>query len=104
MQANAKKVSRRLQNNPRHPAEIAADIVERVLATDGECYLETQEHNLKWWQLSMLDVQAFLLLAVLTALSALVGLLLLVVKLSRPVISYVWPRGSHRISSKQKLK
>ena len=97
-------MSQRLQLNPRHPAELAADVVERVLATDGECYLETQEHTLTWWQLSMLDVQALLWLAGLTALFALAGLLLLVVKFSKVVINCVWPSCLHRSGSKQKLK
>ena len=70
MQANAQKVQRRLANKPRHPAELAADVVERVIATGGEGYLNTQEPYLSWWQLSLLDVKLFLAacLAVLTAL------------------------------------
>ena len=40
-QSNAKKVSKRLTNKRRHPAQFAADtiIVERVMITSGEPYL-----------------------------------------------------------------
>ena len=64
LQENAIKVSKRLTRRPQHPAEVAADVVERVLATGGEMYLQTQQHHLAWWQLSLLDVKAFLLLLV----------------------------------------
>lgn len=70
-QANADKVSRRLQNKPRHPAQLAADVVERVLATDGDMYLETAQHTLSWWQLSLLDVEAFLFVIALLVLGVL---------------------------------
>ncbi len=52
------RVTRRLRNKPRQPAELAADVVERVLITDGDMYLETLQHALSWWQLSLLDVKA----------------------------------------------
>ena len=65
------KVAKRMQSRPRHPAELAADVVERVLLTQGDSYLVTPEHQFKWWQLSLLDVKAFLLLIV-----GLIGLLL----------------------------
>ena len=71
LQENAVKVAKRMQNRPRHPAELAADVVERVLLTQGDSYLVTPEHRFKWWQLSVLDVKAFLLLIV-----GLIGLLL----------------------------
>ena len=61
LQENAIKVSKRLRNRPRHPAELAADVVERVLATGGDDYLSTAEHTLSWWQLSLVDVKLFLL-------------------------------------------
>lgn len=62
---NAEKMQRRLHWT-RHPAEKAADVVEKVLLTGGEDYLETHQHHLSWWQLSLLDVYALLsLLAVL---------------------------------------
>lgn len=75
MQVNADKVSRRLRNKAQHPAELAADVVERVLATDGDMYLETMQHALSWWQLSLLDVKAFLLIAALFVSGLLVGIL-----------------------------
>jgi len=59
------RVTRRLRNKPRQPAELAADVVERVLTTDGDMYLETLQHALSWWQLSLIDVKAFLLTAAL---------------------------------------
>jgi len=39
LQAAAQKVQKRMINKPRHPAQLAADIVERVVATGGEPYL-----------------------------------------------------------------
>ena len=60
MQANAAKVQKRLTNRHQTPVQVAADVVERVLATGGEMYLETHEQHLRWWQLSMLDVKLFL--------------------------------------------
>lgn len=71
LQDNAVKLAKRLQNKPRRPVQLAADIVERALNTDGEQYLQTQEHALPWWQLSLLDVKAFLLLIVMIGLSIL---------------------------------
>jgi hypothetical protein len=53
-------VQKRLINKPRHPAQVAADVVEQVLRTAAEPYLETMQHKLSWWQLSLLDVKLFL--------------------------------------------
>lgn len=78
LQANAVKVSKRLVNKPRHSAQLAADIVERALATAGQQYLQTRQHTLAWWQLSLLDVKAFLILVVLAVVS-LLGFLICVV-------------------------
>ena len=47
---------------------MAADVVERVLATGGDMYLDTHQHHLPWWQLSLLDVKAALLLLVVMVL------------------------------------
>ncbi len=77
-QVNAIKVSKRLTNKPRQPVQLAADVVERALATGGENYLETRQHRLSWWQLSLLDVD---LLLTFTA-SELVGLVVLLVKMA----------------------
>lgn len=41
------------------------------MATKGEMYLNTHEHKLTWWQLSLLDVRFVLLLAI----ALIVGLL-----------------------------
>ena len=59
VQANARKVSKRLRGKPRHPAQLAADVLERVVVTGGERYLSAH-HHLSWWQLNLLDVKAFL--------------------------------------------
>lgn len=55
LQESAKKVQKRLINKQRHPAQLAADVV--VLRTGAEPYLETMQHKLSLWQLSLLDVQ-----------------------------------------------
>ena len=72
LQGNAVKVARRLQNKPRHPVQLAADIVDRAIATDGDLYLQTWQHTMSWWQLSLLDVKAFLLLVGVIGVSLLV--------------------------------
>ena len=74
MQEAAAKVSRRIRNKPRSPVQLAGDIVERVIWTKGDPYLETKEHELSWWQLSLLDVKLFLTLCALLTVSALAGL------------------------------
>ena len=67
-------MQKRLINKPRSGVQLAADVVERVLLTDGEKYLDTRELELAWWQLSMLDVK--LLLAVIaTVLMCILGTL-----------------------------
>lgn len=101
-QASADKVSRRLRNKPRHPAELAADVVERVLATDGDMYLETMQHALSWWQLSLLDVKAFLLSAALLVVGLLGGMLYGVYVLLRRVVRLLWSKCSYRLYGKQK--
>ena len=68
-QMNAIKVSKRLTNKPRQPVQLAADIVERALATGGENYLETRQHRLSWWQLSLLDVYSLLTLTATATVS-----------------------------------
>ncbi len=83
-QENARKVSRRLRGKPRHPAQLAADIVERVIATGGEHYLETHAHTLSRWQLSLLDVKAFLAVAAILAVSLLA---VIVFKLGRLLLT-----------------
>ncbi len=65
VQNNAQKISKRLRTKACHPAQLAADVVERVIATGGEHYLETHQHKLTWWQLSLLDVKACLAAVVL---------------------------------------
>ena len=75
LQAAAQKVQKRLLNKPRHPAQLAADIVERVVATGGEPFLDTKAQTLSWWQLSLLDVKLFLAIVVTALLSVLGGVL-----------------------------
>lgn len=67
-------MSKRLKNKPRHPAKLAADVVERVLFTDGDRYLWPHGDAMPWWQLSLLDVKAFLGVAALL-IGSLVGLI-----------------------------
>jgi len=67
-QEAAAKVSRRLHYKPRTPTQLAADVVEQVLRTEGDPYLQTQEHSLTWWQLSLLDVKLFLALGIVLIL------------------------------------
>ncbi|KAK9835082.1 hypothetical protein WJX84_009440 [Apatococcus fuscideae] len=62
---NAKKLQKRMQWT-RHPAEKAADIVEKVMLTGAEDYLQTHYHRPSWWQHSLLDIYG--LLALLLAL------------------------------------
>lgn len=69
MQESAIKVQRRLRSKPRHPVQQAADIVEQVLATDGDMYLQTKQHTLPWWQLSLLDVKLFLIIILLLSIA-----------------------------------
>ena len=59
----------------RTPVQQAADVVEHVLATGGEGYLETAEHLYTWWQLALLDVFLVLFLGIATVLGT-VGALL----------------------------
>ena len=75
LQGSAKKVQKRLINKPRHPAQVAADVVEQVLRTGAEPYLETMQHKLSWWQLSLLDVKLFL--AAVASLVIVLGLFVL---------------------------
>ena len=50
------------------------------MATGGDPYLNTKARDLSWWQLSLLDVKAFLLLVVTLAVGLLIGLLWLVAR------------------------
>lgn len=79
--ANAVKVQKRLINKPRHPAQLAADVVERVVATGGEQYLETQMGSLSWWQLAMFDVKLALALAAVLLVAVAASFCWLVVRL-----------------------
>ncbi len=74
MQANAVKVQKRLCKS-RSPVQQAGDVIEHVLSTDGDDYLETSQHRYAWWQLALLDVHACILLGVLIAVSV-IGLIL----------------------------
>lgn len=73
VQNNAKRIQKRMLNKRRQPVELAADVVEHVLDTEGDLYMHTKQHALSWWQLSLLDVKLFL--ATLIALPS--GLLML---------------------------
>ena len=79
MQHNALRVSKRLTGKPRQPVQLAADVVERVMITKGDPYLQTKQHELPWWQLALLDVYAVIALAILVALGLLALLITTVV-------------------------
>ncbi|DBB11136.1 TPA: hypothetical protein ACH3X3_006595 [Trebouxia sp. C0006] len=83
--AAAQKVQKRLLNKPRHPAQLAADIVERVVATGSEPYLDTKAQTLSWWQLSLLDVKLFLAVVATALLCGLGGLLWVTARVLRHV-------------------
>ncbi|KAK9840269.1 hypothetical protein WJX74_006518 [Apatococcus lobatus] len=68
--ANAIKLQKRMHWT-RHPAEKAADIVEKVLLTEGEEHLQTGQHTLRWWQNSLIDVYGVLALMSVAALAML---------------------------------
>lgn len=68
LQANAVKMQKRMHWT-QHPAEKAADIVEKVLLTGGEEYLQTGQHTLAWWQNSLLDVYAVIALMAVMAVA-----------------------------------
>ncbi|EDV19438.1 uncharacterized protein TRIADDRAFT_62077 [Trichoplax adhaerens] len=57
---NAAQVSKLIKNRPngRTPVEEAGDWVEFALNCDGGNYLRTEEYNLSWYQLYLLDVYA----------------------------------------------
>ena len=78
----------RLVNPYQTPAQQAADVVERVVLTEGEDYLETQQHALQWWQLAMLDVKVLLGLVTLAACSLLSLILYIVAKFALLLIRY----------------
>ena len=60
-------------NNAPLPAQLAANIVDRVLMTKSDLYLDSKMHSLSWWQLSFLDVKLFLLLVAVAVFGALGG-------------------------------
>ena len=93
-------MSRRLTNKLRHPVQLAADIVERVLATDGEMYLDIREHKLTWWQLSLLDVKLALLVVAALLLGLLAAAAFLIVRLIARGVSFLLQHSSWQ---KQKL-
>ena len=85
MQANARKVQRRLVKS-RSPAQKAADVVEHVLATGGDNYLDTAEHLYTWWQLALLDVYLVLFVGVFTVMSLVGAALWVLLKRGRSLI------------------
>lgn len=91
MQRNAQKLQKRLTASPRTPAQTAADVVERVIATGGDNYLQTQQSVLCWWQLAMLDVKLALGLGILVVIGLLGFGLFLLTK-----VSNVLSRGTVR--------
>lgn len=107
MQANATKVQKRLRGKARQPAQQAADVVEQVLRTDGEDYLQTQQHKLPWWRLSLLDVKLFLVLSALVILGCIAVLAWLIIQSSksfRRKISAAWAAVLDNSQVQRKLK
>ena len=68
-----------MNGKPREPVQLAADVVERVMITKGDPYLQTKQHELPWWQLSLLDVYAVIALAILVMLGLIALLITAVV-------------------------
>ena len=56
--------------------------MEQVLHTGAEPYLETMQHKLTWWQLSLLDVKLFLAALASVVMGLLVCIALTIVKFS----------------------
>ena len=94
LQKNAIKVSKRLSNRPRKPVQLAADIVERALLTEGDRYLETHQHKLTWWQLSLLDVKVFLVMVIVAALALLAFLMMALGKALTRLSHQLWQNSS----------
>lgn len=88
VQANAQKVQLRLVNPHSTSAQQAADVVERVILTEGEDYLETQQHTLWWWQLAMLDVKVFLGLGAFATCSLLSLILFIIARSALSLVRY----------------
>ena len=77
--------------------ELAADVVERVIATGGETYLQTYEHKLRWWQMSLLDVKLFLGFVTVVVLGLAAVMVWLSGKLLLRLVSTVAePRQNHK--------
>lgn len=95
MQVNATKVQKRMRR-PRTAAQKAADVVEHVISVEGEDYLETAQHQYSWWQLSMIDVYATLLVAV-AIITVLVG------SLAWLLLRSCWQASRRLWSSKKKM-
>ena len=87
-QVAAAKVSRRLHNKPRSPTQLAADVVEQVLRTGGDPYLQTMEHTLTWWQLSLIDVKLFIAMCVVLIVGMVGATLWALIR----VLHYAWKR------------
>lgn len=68
-------MQKRVRNKPRSGAQLAADIVERAIATGGEPYLEVRAKDMPWWQLALLDVKLFLAVVALALLVIVAALL-----------------------------
>ena len=43
---------------PHRSVDLAADVVDKVLATGGALYLHTADSKLAWYQLALLDIYA----------------------------------------------
>ena len=68
---------------PRTSAQQAADVIEHVLSTGAENYLDTAEPLYSWWQLALVDVYAAVVLGVLALLGFLLSAVWLLIRCCR---------------------
>ena len=94
-QERAEVLQRRLQQ-PRAPVQLAADVVEKVILTGGEPYLDTRESSLHWTQLALLDVYGVLAVGGLLAVCAAVAILRLALLAMRAGLRRLHANGSHK--------
>ena len=83
---NATRVSRLLRDNPRTFVQQAADWIEYVHRHKGAKHLRAEVHDLYWYQYYLVDVLAFLLIAILAFFCVIKTLFRLLWKIvTRPV-------------------
>ncbi len=80
----------------RTPVQQAADVVEHVLATGGEDYLDTAAHLYTWWQLALLDVYLVLFMGIALVLGTVGALLWLVARWAQRAMGVSKPK--HKVT------